>query len=146
MTSRANSKANALKATSQRLAEAAASDAGADPAAWLMRIQESVRDVYAELIDHRHGTETPRGLLHALTDAKPGLMAAEGRMEHEHADMLHRSVAIDVECERQIASDDYNVDIVRLQIRALHDIIILHVLDTTAMVYDAYFRDEGGES
>lgn len=83
-------------------------------------------------------------MLPDATAKKPGLMAARKRLEHEHADMLHRAAEIEFEAERQLAAQDFNVELLRLEARVLHD-ILLHMARTDSLIYEAYFQLEGGE-
>lgn len=136
---------DALRDANDNLANTIALEAGADQAGWLSAVRESVRALYETLENHRHTAEEDGGTLHNATALKPGLMPAAERLEHEHADMLHRAAEIDAEIERQIAADDFNIELARLQSRVLHGIVLLHMLRTDALIYDAYFRTEGGE-
>lgn len=137
---------DALRDANDNLANTLALETGAGQAEWLSAVRDSVRALYETLENHQHTAEEDGGTLHDATALKPRLMPAAERLEHEHAEMLHRAAEIEVEIERQIAADDFNIELVRLQSRVLHDVVLLHMLRTDVLIYDAYFRTEGGES
>lgn len=127
------------------LGEAKERTPGDDPTEWLQGVRHAARELFRIIESHQGSSEDEGGTLSNLTARKPGLMHDRQRLEHEHADMLHRLVEIDVETERQIASHDYNIDLVRLQVRVLRDILLLHLTRTYSLLYEAYVRVEGGE-
>lgn len=136
---------NPLHVAWAQLAEVAAGTQIDEEPAFLQAARVAARAVYNEVDQHRGESEEEGGWLPAATGEKPGLMNASQRLEHEHADMLHRALEIEVESERQLAAQDYNVELVQLQAAVLRDIIRLHVARADTLIYEAYFRTEGGE-
>lgn len=129
----------------QALEEAATRTVGDDEPTWLAQVQSAARALFLVIEQHQQVAEEEEGTLVDATAQKPGLMSLRRRLEHEHADMLHRLSEIDVEVERQIASQDFNIDLVRLEAQVVRDILLLHVVRTDSLVFDAYFQVEGGE-
>jgi hypothetical protein len=111
----------------------------------LQRVQQAAQELFRTVETHQDTTEEEGGTLVNVTVRKPGLMFARQRLEHEHADLLHRLSEIDLEAERQIAAQDFNLDLIRLQVQALRDILLLHLARTNALLFEAYIRVEGGE-
>lgn len=127
------------------LGEAKERTPGDDPTEWLEGVRSAARELFRIIEAHQYSSENDGGKLSNMTARKPGLMHDRQRLEHEHADMLRRLSEIEVETERQIAAEDYNIDLVRLQVRVLRDILLLHVTRTYSLLYEAYVRVEGGE-
>lgn len=134
-----------LVEASQQLGRAAAQEVADGPDAWLENVREAAQHLFEIIEGHQVRTEQPGGTLANVTVRKPGLMHARQRLEHEHADMLHRLRELDVEAERQIAAHDYNLEIVRLQVQVLRSILALHLARTDTLLYETYMRVEGGE-
>ncbi|MCK9517787.1 MAG: hypothetical protein M0R74_01990 [Dehalococcoidia bacterium] len=126
------------------LGELAARPAADDPATWLQRVRSAAQELFVAVEKHTESTEAEGGTLANVTVRKPYLMYARQRLEHEHDDMLHRLSEIDVETERQIAAQDYNIELVRLQVRVVREILLLHLARTQALLFEAYVRVEGG--
>jgi hypothetical protein len=127
------------------LDEAMAQDASGEESAWLRRVQLAAQALYQAVEQHEELAEEEGGTLADATVGKPGLMPVRQRLEHEHADMLHRLSEIDLEAERQMALQDFNVEFVRLQVQVVRDILLLHLARTDSLLFDAYIRVEGGE-
>lgn len=137
---------NALKQARAQLDEAVSQEPGQEPEGWLRRVQEAGRALFDALYAHQYmAEEDEQGTLPQATNEKPALMALSKRLEHEHADMLHRAAELEEEAERQIAFQDYNTDLVRLEAIVLRDVLLLHLLRTDTLLYEAYFQVEGGE-
>jgi hypothetical protein len=115
-----------------------------DQPGWVAEVQAAAREAVDALQAHTVTSEAEGGILPEMTGRKPSLMASRARLEHEHTDMLHRAEEIEIEAERQLAFEDYNVELLRLQVGILRDILHLHLLRTDALVFEAFFRDEGG--
>lgn len=119
--------------------------AAADRASWAAGLGAAARDIFAVIEQHRALFDDEHGPLADLAVLKPGLINSIQRRQREHLEMLHRAREIDVTAERATAFDDFNVDLLVLEARILRDVLRLHLLRANALVYEAYFRDEGGE-
>ncbi len=135
----------ALTEARDHLKEAAARQATGDELSWLERVRTAARLVFDALEQHRGLAEEEGGVLADATERKPGLMPTSQRLEHEHADMLHRAGEIEIEAERQLMSEDFDIGLVRLQATVLRDILLLHIVRADSLQYEAYLREEGGE-
>jgi hypothetical protein len=118
---------DALRSAMEQLGAMATAPSRGLEVAWLERVRSAANDLFELLGEHRHVTED------------------EGGLEHEHADMLHRAAEIDVEVERQLAAQDYNVPLVRLEATVLRDILLLHLVRSNTLLSEAYLQVEGGE-
>jgi hypothetical protein len=134
-----------LKRALSELADAVTGDPGANETGWLKRVQSAARSLFGALEEHEDVSEEEGGTLPAMTGQKPALMAERKRLEREHIDMLHRAEEIEEEIERQLSFEDFNIELVRLEGTILRDILQLHLLRTDTLMYEAFFRVEGGE-
>lgn len=125
--------------------EALAQEPGHDKEAWLRRVLAAVRSFSETLKQHQHLSEEEGGTFTEAAGEKPALLSAIRGLEREHADMLFRAGKIEQEVEREFAFQEFKVDLVRLEVTALHDILHLHLVQADWLAYDAYFRVEGGE-
>lgn len=117
----------------------------ADESAWLRSVQRAVRELGDALGRHRHLHEGEGGTIPQAVALKPALVPDTARLKHEHIDMLHRVNEIDRGIDRQFAFQDFDVELLRREAAILHAILELHLLRADALVYEAYFREEGGE-
>lgn len=129
----------------EALHKALAIDADTGEVAWMQGIQQAIQSLGGLLKVHQGESEKAGGLLREITSTKPALVGEVDRLEREHIEMLHRSNAIEQEIERQLAFEEYKVELVRMEAEVLHAILHLHLLRTDWLLYEVYFRDEGGE-
>lgn len=115
-----------------------------DRPGWVREARSVARAAFEAFRGHAAESEAEGGFLPEVTGRKPGLMATRERLAHEHTDMLHRAEEIETEAGRQLAFDDYNVELLRLQLCILRDILQLHILRSDDVLFEAFFRDEGG--
>ncbi len=116
-----------------------------DESAWLRSVQQAVRELGDVLRRHRHLQEDEGGTIPEAVALKPALVPETARLKREHVDMLHRVNEIDRGIDRQFAFQDFDVELLRREAAILHAILELHLLRADALVYEAYFREEGGE-
>ena len=135
----------ALTRAREQLDEAVAQEPGNAEPAWLRRLQTAARSLFEVLEQHQHLAEEEGGTLSEATGQKPGLMAESKRLKGEHTDMLHRANEIDEEVERQFAFQEFGIELLRRKAAVLRDILQLHLLRADSLMYEAYFRLEGGE-
>ncbi len=134
-----------LKRARKQLDEAVAQEPGGSEPEWLRRLQAASRSLFEVLEQHQSVTEEEGGTLPEATSRKPGLMAVSKRLQREHTDMLHRANEIDQEVERQFAFQEFRVELLRREVAVLRDILELHLQRAGSVMYEAYFRVEGGE-
>lgn len=127
----------------EELGQAVAQPVGDDPKAWLSGVQQAAHRLFEIIEKHELSTEREGGMLANVAVRRPHLMHATQRLQHEHDDMLHRLAEIEVETERQIAAEDYNLDLVRLQVQVVRNILLLHLARTHDLLFEAYIRVEG---
>lgn len=135
----------ALKRTRKQLDEAVGQEPGEDEAAWLRRVQAAAGSLFEVLEQHQLLAEEKGGTLLDATGQKPGLIAESKRLERDHTEMLHRATEIDDEVERQFAFQEFDIELLGLKAAGLRDILQLHLLRVDSLMYEAYFRLEGGE-
>lgn len=130
------------------LREAVASESdepGEEGAGWLGRVQHAAQVLALTIEEHRKWTEEGNGTLVRATDQKPGLMPLREQLEQEHTDLLVRIAELDGEVAYQAAAEDFHPALVRLEARIIQDILLLHLMRTNTMLFEAYVRVEGGE-
>jgi|GEM_PF-4628660 len=127
----------------EELGRAVAQPAGDDPKAWLTRVQQAAHSLFESVERHERSTEREGGMLANVAVRRPHLMHATQRLQHEHDDLLHRLAEIEVEIERQIAAEEFDLDFVRLQVQVVRDILVLHLARTHGLLFEAYVRVEG---
>ncbi len=135
----------ALKTRLIELDEVLARDWKADERAWLEAVEATARGLFEMLEQHQHISETEGGLLPSATDLKPGLIPESERVKEEHAEMLHRAGELQSTAALQVASDDFDAEAVSLDMTVLRIMLQAHLGRVDALMYDAYFRVEGGE-
>jgi hypothetical protein len=138
------SRADELRSAAARL-ETAVSRASTDERRWALRLKRAVGEAFSVLDSHRQQNEGKDGLLGGICEMKPGLLPEAAQRENEHATMLHQSAELETLIERQIAFDDIQPELLRLEVRVLSERMRLHLLRTDSLVTEAYLRDEGGE-
>lgn len=129
----------------RHLDEATARETAGTETAWLRHVRTAARQLFQVIDEHQGLSEEEGGMLVDATAEKPGLMPSRERLEYEHADMLHRLAEVEVEVQRQLASEDFYVELVRLQSQVVRDILLLHLARTNSLLFEAYIRVEGGE-
>lgn len=135
----------ALKSCLIHLDEALARDWRADERTWLEDVEATARELFEILEQHQRISETEGGLLPSATDLKPGLIAESERVKEEHGEMLHRTGTLQSKAALQVASDDLDAEAVGLDITVLRTMLQAHLGRVDTLMYDAYFRVEGGE-
>lgn len=134
-----------LRSACERLDAVLAETDPADERAWAERVQKSARTVFVAMERHQEATEGEDGVLADMRNQKPGMEHQFQRQEREHTELLQRAKEIDTEVERQIAFQEFNMELLALESAVLRDTLRLHVYRADALLYEAYFRDEGGE-
>jgi hypothetical protein len=135
----------AMRSACDRLDAAIADTDPQDEHAWAERVQKAARTVFIAIERHREITEGPDGTLADMSQQKPALVNQVERQHREHLEMLQRAKEIDTEVERQIAFQEFNLELLRLEASVLRDTLRLHIYRADALLYEAYFREEGGE-
>ncbi|NJD64982.1 MAG: hypothetical protein FIB00_07030 [Chloroflexi bacterium] len=135
----------ALKSRLIELDEVLARDWKADERRWLEAVEATARVLFSILEQHQNVSETEGGLLVSATDLKPGLIPESERVKDEHAEMLRRASDLQSMAALQIVSDDFDAEAVCLEMTILRTILQAHLGRVDTLMYDAYFRVEGGE-
>lgn len=135
----------ALKSRLVELDEILEGDWSADERAWLEAVEAAARVLFETLEQHQHVSETEGGLLPSATDLKPRLIPESEHVKDEHAEMLHRAGELQNTAALQVASGDFDAEAVCLDMTILRTILQAHLGRVDALMYDAYFRVEGGE-
>lgn len=135
----------ALKLRLNELDEVLARDWLADERTWLEAVEATARVLFETLQQHQHVSENEGGLLPSATGLKPGLIPESERVKGEHGEMLHRAADLQSTVAFQVASDDFDVEVVGLDLTVLRAMLQAHLLRVDALMHDAYFRVEGGE-
>lgn len=117
--------------------------AGAD--AWCLRLGAAAESTYTAIDTHRAGAEGPDGALADILVRKPALAFHAERQRREHAELYHRAKELSEEIERQLAFGEADSEVLRLEALVLRESLRLHVYRAISLLYEAYFRDEGGE-
>lgn len=116
-----------------------------DSEEWSRELQEAVQGVMEALEQHAELSEAPDGPLAEISERKPHLLHEVDRQKQEHGEMLERADLINEKVARSHWFQQWDVDILRLEAKVLHDMLRLHLVRGDDMVYEALFRDEGGE-
>jgi hypothetical protein len=140
--------ADHYQAMAQALAELDASvarGASGDPASRIRGMQSAVRAIQAVLARHQLLTEDAGGVIQDATSEKPSLIPESERLKLQHNDMLRRAFELDREVDLQLAFEDTDVELLRLEGLVLRDMLRAHLRRANSLMYEAHVRVEGGE-
>jgi hypothetical protein len=140
----ADSHYRALIEALNQLDEAAEPGRG-DEASRLRRIQSAAQTTQDVLAEHQLLAEDQGGFIEEATGQKPALIPESERLKRQHAEMLHRANELRREVDLQFAFDEFDVELLRLETVVLRDILRAHLRRADSLLYEAYFRVEGGE-
>ncbi len=118
---------------------------GSSAATWVREVRHAASTVFDALHQHQAHAEGDDGILHDVTEKRPALVPQSAQMAQEHEHMLHYARELQREAELQLASEDFDLELVRLKASLLRDIVQLHLREAGALTYEAYYRVEGGE-
>jgi hypothetical protein len=108
-------------------------------------IRAAAQSMQQLLATHQLLTEEADGTIHRATAEKPALLAESERLMDQHADMLRRAYELDREAELQLAFDEFDVELLRLEAIVMRDMLRAHLRRANTMMYEAYVQVEGGE-
>lgn len=128
-----------------RLDRSVARGGPGDPASRIRGIQSAARAIQEVLARHQLLTEEAGGVIQEATTEKPSLIPESERLRQQHADMLRRAYELDREVDLQIAFEETDVELLRLEALVLRDMLRAHLRRANALMYEAYVRVEGGE-
>lgn len=128
-----------------QLDRSAARGGPGDPKSRIRSIQSAARAIQEVLEQHQLLTEEAGGVIEEATTEKPSLIPESERLKLQHADMLRRAYELDREVELQIAFQDTDVELLRLEALVLRDMLRAHLRRANSLLYEAYVRVEGGE-
>lgn len=114
-------------------------------AAWMREVRVAAGKVFDALNQHQAHAEGAEGILHDATEHRPALVPLSKHMAREHEQMLHHAREIHREAELQLASEDFDFELVRLKAAVLRSLVQLHLREAGSLTYEAYYRVEGGE-
>ncbi|MDZ7726919.1 MAG: hypothetical protein U5Q44_01275 [Dehalococcoidia bacterium] len=134
-----------LVTAGQQLDDVLAEETGTGADAWCLRLGAAAEATYAAIDTHRSGAEGPDGALADILVRKPALAFHAERQRREHAELYHRAKELSEEIERQLAFGETDPEVLRLEALVLRESLRLHVYRAVSLLYEAYFRDEGGE-
>ncbi len=117
----------------------------ADGAAWVRDVRGAAGKVFEALNQHQAHAEGEEGILHDATERRPALVPLSEHMTREHEQMLHHAREIQREAEFQLASEDFDLELIRLKAAVLRSLVQLHLREAGSLTYEAYYRVEGGE-
>ena len=112
---------------------------------WVGRVQLAARSVEQALVNHRDVTEGEGGALARLLEQKAALQQEVTNQVAEHAELIHRAASFVTACEKERAFQEANVEINRLDGQILGLMVRRHLAWESALSFEAFFRDEGGE-
>lgn len=115
------------------------------PMGWATSLEQAARNVGAAFAHHRDRAEAPDGNLERIAQERPGLIPKVTKQRTEHAELLSTITSF---CEQLAEMREFHevpVDRLRLQAGIVHDSIRLHLAQASDLLYEAYFRDEGGQ-
>ena len=135
----------ALRSACDELDKALSEQNPADEAVWVRELQTLMQSIMETLEAHREAWEGVDGALAELILEKPGLRHEVERQEQEHSEMLARVNHIDTYAGRQLEFDEFNLELLRLEAAVVRALLRLHLFRSDDLVYEAYFRVEGGE-
>lgn len=114
-------------------------------AAWVGDVRSAANTVFEALTQHQSHAEGEDGILRDVTEHRPALVPQSEHMAREHAQMLHHARELQREAESQLASEDFDLEMIRLKATVLRDIVQLHLREAGKLTYEAHYRVEGGE-
>ena len=133
-----------LRTAMQRLDDALIAPVGAN-GQWTRAVLRAVRELESAFQRHREVSEAPGGTLERVIAARPSLVAAARRSRSEHPLLLDRMA---VARERISAGIDFgqpDPEAVRSELGRLQDEVRRHVGRGSDLLFEAFFRDDGGE-
>ncbi|MFQ5382389.1 MAG: hypothetical protein ACE5EF_12335 [Dehalococcoidia bacterium] len=133
-----------LSGANRRLSDAIVAHAG-HPDAWAKRLEKAVRDVAAAFQHHFEVAEGPDGHLHQIVDMSPSLIPKVTKQRHEHDELLVMVNHLADHIAEMGDLDTLLVERFRLEAEVVHDAIHMHLARAADLLFEAYFRDAGGE-
>lgn len=118
---------------------------GEGDTAVLLELQTTADNLFQALHTHQGSAESDDGLLPDLVSRKPELMPQSDELTRDHAEMLSRATELQREAAQQLASEDFDLEIIQMKAGLLRDITRLHLRKSDTLTYEAYLRVEGGE-
>ncbi len=135
-----------LEAACNALAEIAAADAAGSKVVWAARLEKAARSLERALKRHRKASEAKDGTLDELVAAKPGLAETVEAQAQQHMDLLRRVETLALDGEKAVAFDDPNVALLALDAQIMTLMVRRHLTWESILLYEAFFREEGGQA
>lgn len=120
-------------------------ESSATDAAFGVALRSAVRTLADALKHHEELAEAPGGHLEFIVTEKPALVPMADRQQAEHLDMGARATHIEHMVAEELAFDQLDVDLLRLETQVLCDIVELHIARATSLMYETLYTVEGGE-
>ncbi|MFW6198027.1 MAG: hypothetical protein ACOC5B_04105 [Myxococcota bacterium] len=118
-------------------------DAGQD---WARRLQDAARAMSEAVVNHSDIADAEDGPLDELLRLRPALRDRIQRQREEHAELSLRAHELKREIEEALAFDALDTEFLHLAATVLREAVRLHMMRGVEALFEAYEREEGGES
>lgn len=113
---------------------------------WALRLQEAARSLGEAIEMHRDIAEAEDGTMNELMQLRPALAERLERQREEHVELSARAHDLRRELEEALAFDHLDTEFLHLAATVLREGVRLHALRGVDLLFEAYDREEGGES